>query len=741
MDDAGADASRRDALKREFQLLAGLAHPSLAAVHDFGVAAPASAFYFTADFVRGLPLATYAVGKTFAEVRGALIGPLAALAFLHRAGIRHGDVKPENILVGEGKGVLIDLSCASRLGKARGADGTVSGTLGFLAPEVLRGEAGDARADLYAFGKVIEAVGEVLADRLPDAVATLARRLTEDRAELRPSEASEALEALGASANELHLPAREASVTFGREAEIAKGEACLDALVRGEPGPRVVVVRGARGSGRSRLLRELKWRAELQCVTVEGFAREAGGAVAAMLARALDRGDPGAEGSAFVVGAIEEIERRGEPVVLVVDDVERLATADREAIERVAVTLRPDGAVLLLAGEIAEEARGLGSTAEACAITTGPLSEEAVRAWAADLGVGEAGSAIMRLSGGHPADVAEVAARVLAGEAACAAGMAARRTRLAAAEEAAEKARTVEEIVEAAEALELAGASARALSVLATIEAGGLAADEAANVLIRKASCLIIRGEPREALATAEQAVASAQSPSVLAAAHDSRGARADPAGIARRGAGSRRVRARDGRGAIAAGRSARSGRHRGELRGRPRRGAGAPVDGSGVAPGSGLAAAAGARALVPGDRCLPGRRDRRGRRRLSPSPRRRRARRSGRAGRAGELEPGDGVPSTRRLCRGARRIRAGRAGRGGADAGRSARHLRVRPRQAVGRRRRLGSGRAPGASGRARVGAGGRALLHGGGALGARGLRALAWGFRGCDRAVRGRA
>jgi transcriptional regulator with GAF, ATPase, and Fis domain len=492
--DDGADPALRLALKTEFQLLAGLTHPSLSVVHDFGVAAlpTGSAFYFTADFVRGAPLERFAAGRPFAEVRGALLGPLAALGFLHRAGIRHGDVKPENILVDEGRGVLIDLSCAARLGAPTRA---VSGTMGFLAPEILAGEAGDARADLFGFGKVILAIAEVIADGLPEDVAELARRLTEEQPALRPGDAGEALEALGASAHDLHVTAHEASATFGRDAELRRGEEALDALLRGEPAPRVVLVRGARGSGKSRLLRELKWRAELACDTVEGFARAAPGAVKALLGRALGHDDDG--------DALAAIEARGAPVVLVVDDADALAGVDRAALAALAGRLRAGGPALLLASESVEEA---GESSELAApgasvLSIGPLSEDAVRAWAADLGVAEAAPAILRLSGGHAADVAEVIARVRAGEAACAAGIAARRSDLLAAEQAAAAATTTGEVVAAAEALRLAGASGRALEVLGAVEEATLALDRAESWRVARAACLLARGEPRDALA------------------------------------------------------------------------------------------------------------------------------------------------------------------------------------------------------------------------------------------------
>ena len=67
--------------------------------------------------------------------------------------MRHGDFTPDNILVRpNGRAVLIDLGCARPFGQR---SETLSGTPGFLAPELLRDGAGDARADLYALGATL----------------------------------------------------------------------------------------------------------------------------------------------------------------------------------------------------------------------------------------------------------------------------------------------------------------------------------------------------------------------------------------------------------------------------------------------------------------------------------------------------------------------------------------------------------------------------------------------------------
>ena len=95
-------------------------------------------------------------GGALAEprVRSILARAAQGLAALHGAGWMHGDIKPENIRLDErGDAVLLDLGFARRL-DASTAHGRRPGSIAYLSPEMARGEAGDAAADVFALGVV-----------------------------------------------------------------------------------------------------------------------------------------------------------------------------------------------------------------------------------------------------------------------------------------------------------------------------------------------------------------------------------------------------------------------------------------------------------------------------------------------------------------------------------------------------------------------------------------------------------
>jgi len=172
-------------LRWEFELLHRVAHPNLASVHELLRldAAVGGAF-------RTVPGATVLV-EEFAEGQGAakrvealrddrprLVGWVLsvgravarALSAVHAAGLAHGDVKPDNVVVGEdpARAKLVDLGLA----RPPGDDARVSGTPGFLAPEAWQGERRVA-TDLYALGATLH---HLLGGRSPLADTRAVRR-------------------------------------------------------------------------------------------------------------------------------------------------------------------------------------------------------------------------------------------------------------------------------------------------------------------------------------------------------------------------------------------------------------------------------------------------------------------------------------------------------------------------------------------------------------------------------------
>jgi beta-lactam-binding protein with PASTA domain len=221
-----------DRFRREARAAAGLSHPNIVAVHDWG--AVDGVYFMVMEHVRGRSLREILSSEGLlapAQAAEVLLQVLAALEHAHRQGIVHRDVKPENVMVTrDGIVKVADFGLARAYADSRVTQaGTVSGTVQYLAPEQLEGEPADPRTDLYAVGILafelmtgrVPFTGETsmaiaykhVRDRVPRPSAVnpavpegldgWVSSMTEKARELRPESAEEARRDLAAEAKAL----------------------------------------------------------------------------------------------------------------------------------------------------------------------------------------------------------------------------------------------------------------------------------------------------------------------------------------------------------------------------------------------------------------------------------------------------------------------------------------------------------------------------------------------------------
>ncbi|MEV0733281.1 Stk1 family PASTA domain-containing Ser/Thr kinase [Polymorphospora sp. NPDC050346] len=163
--DLARDATFQMRFRREAQNAASLNHPAIVAVYDTGeeIAATGETIPFIVmEFVNGRTLKEVLAAEGRLMPRRALeltADMCAALEFSHRHGIIHRDIKPGNVMLTQNGAVkVMDFGIARAL--ASGATtmtqtSAVIGTAQYLSPEQARGEAVDARSDVYAAGCVL----------------------------------------------------------------------------------------------------------------------------------------------------------------------------------------------------------------------------------------------------------------------------------------------------------------------------------------------------------------------------------------------------------------------------------------------------------------------------------------------------------------------------------------------------------------------------------------------------------
>jgi transcriptional regulator with GAF, ATPase, and Fis domain/tetratricopeptide (TPR) repeat protein len=354
--------AERTLLRREYALLARLGHPGLPAVHELyqtpdGL--PAMVF----ELIEGEPLASWWDGRLPGMVVQVVAQLLGILDFLHRRGLVHRDVKPQNVLVTEtdaarriagprvptgrcgGAAIhLVDLGLAVAVQPGKQAP---SGTAGYIAPEVLAGESATPRSDLYSVGVLLY---EGIWRRLPfgdDPSRMTARQLAEEatvpeeggtpglralvkqllarQPRRRPASAADTLglleelepEQVSSASSSLVLHGLPSPLLVGRDALLSRVEQALDRICDERPAVEFLLVTGRPGTGRTRVCDEIAALAGLRDVQVQrGLpAQTAAGAAeapepAAEAARAMQR----------IVSSLRAQAARG-PLLVLIDDL------------------------------------------------------------------------------------------------------------------------------------------------------------------------------------------------------------------------------------------------------------------------------------------------------------------------------------------------------------------------------------------------------------------------------------
>lgn len=283
------------ALTQEFKVLAGLRHPNIISVLDYGFDADGMP-YFTMEYLENAKTILKAANASSTAKQVEMVFQLLqALNYLHRYGILHRDLKPENVLTVGGQVKVLDFGLS--VWHEHAASSETSGTLAYIAPEILNGDTASPASDLYAVGvigfeifaghhpfydssitklinNIMSVEPEVTVMDVDVVIIEILERLLQKDPRDRYQDAARVIQII-TNAQVYSLPAEttairesflQAAPFTGRDAEIKMLVDNLDALATSKGYARLLG--GESGVGKSRLIDELRVHALVKGVSV-----------------------------------------------------------------------------------------------------------------------------------------------------------------------------------------------------------------------------------------------------------------------------------------------------------------------------------------------------------------------------------------------------------------------------------------------------------------------------------------